>query len=377
MPLQEKERRLAELEAKWLNGTITPEEEKEYAQWYNEDDGAAIIIPSKAGANELEHKTRLLQHIAGKTYNRKALVRRILLRSSAAAVLLLLIGAVVYKYVVPAKEPSHAIAKNIDVLPGKDRAILTLSSGQQVELSGQQKIADGDVDINNNNGELVYNTANKRTNTIQYNTMTTPNGGKYKINLPDGTQVWLNAASSISYPTVFSGDARKVRVTGEVYFDVAKKENTPFIVDVDGQLEVNVLGTAFNVNAYRNEENVLATLINGKVKVVKGNESVVLVPGDQSGIRNGKLQVVNSVDIEKIVAWKENKFVFEGDKLSSILRQLERWYDVEVVYEGKFSDELFSGVISRNKNVSEVFKMLQQAGNLKYRIAGRKIFVQP
>lgn len=377
MPLQEKERRLAELEAKWLNGTITPEEEKEYAQWYNEDDGAAIIIPSKAGANELEHKTRLLQHIAGKTYNRKALVRRILLRSSAAAVLLLLIGAVVYKYVVPAKEPSHAIAKNIDVLPGKDRAILTLSSGQQVELSGQQKIADGDVDINNNNGELVYNAANKRTNTIRYNTMTTPNGGKYKINLPDGTQVWLNAASSISYPTVFSGDARKVRVTGEVYFDVAKKENTPFIVDVDGQLEVNVLGTAFNVNAYRNEENVLATLINGKVKVVKGNESVVLVPGDQSGIRNGKLQVVNSVDIEKIVAWKENKFVFEGDKLSSILRQLERWYDVEVVYEGKFSDELFSGVISRNKNVSEVFKMLQQAGNLKYRIAGRKIFVQP
>jgi transmembrane sensor len=377
MPLHEKEKRLAELEAKWLNGTITPEEEREYAQWYNEDDGAAIIIPPKTAANELEHKTKLLEHIAGKTYNRKAPVRRILLRSSAAAVLLLLIGAVVYKYVMPAKETSHAIAENIDVLPGKDKAVLTLSNGQQVELSGQQKIKDGDIDINNKNGELVYSTAGKKPNTIQHNTMTTPNGGKYKINLPDGTQVWLNAASSISYPTVFTGNARKVRVTGEVYFDVAKNGNAPFIVDVDGQLEVTVLGTAFNVNAYRNEENVLATLINGKVKVVKGNESVVLVPGDQSAVRNGKLQVANSVDIEKIIAWKENKFVFEGDKLSAILRQLERWYDVEVVYEGKLSDELFSGVISRNKNVSEVFKMLQQAGNVKYRIAGRKIFVQP
>ncbi len=159
MPLHEKENRLAELEAKWLNGTITPEEEQEYAQWYNEDDGAAVIIPPKAAANELEHKTKLLEHIAGKTYNRKALVRRILLRSSAAAVLLLFIGAVVYKYVMPAKEASHAIAENIDVLPGKDKAVLTLSNGQQVELSGQQKIKDGDIDIDNKNGELVYSTA--------------------------------------------------------------------------------------------------------------------------------------------------------------------------------------------------------------------------
>ncbi len=246
-----------------------------------------------------------------------------------------------------------------------------------LRLTGKQTLADGSVQISNTGSELIYSNAGSGSTSVQMNTMSTPRGGKYKVRLPDGTEVMLNATSSITYPAIFSGNERRVTITGEAYFEVAKNAQRPFIVNVDGRMQIRVLGTHFNVNSYKNEEGIQTTLVEGKVQVTGGNKSVLLNPGEQSDLKEGQLKKSAITDIEKVIAWKNNRFVFDGDKLTSIMRQLERWYDVDIIIEGNQPDELFSGILSRNKNVSEVFKMLQTAADIQYRIEGKKIFVKP
>ncbi len=295
------------------------------------------------------------------------------------AAVLIIIASVAYLWNTqrrknPETAQTNPVPVQNDVLPGSDKAILTLSNGQKVVLdsTGQQTINDGNVAINNKNGVLTY----EKSMVVVYNTMSTPKGGQYQVTLPDGTHVWLNAASSITYPTAFTGNTRAVSITGEAYFEVTKNKEKPFIVKLNDQ-EIKVLGTHFNVNAYAEEGVVRTTLLEGLVELRGNKYKQVLVPGEQAIVDNddGELQVTNQVNVQEIVAWKNGNFYFDNQNLKNILQDFSRWYDVEVIYEGPLKNRTFFGVVKRDKPLSHVLKLLHD-NNIQFRIEGRKLIVQ-
>ena len=261
------------------------------------------------------------------------------------------------------------VMKN-DVAPGNNKAILTLGDGSEVPLdSGANKtIGQG---IHQYNGQLQYNTPAAAT-AVTYNTLTTPRGGQFQIRLPDGTRVWLNAASSIRYPTAFTGQERKVAVTGEAYFEVAANAAMPFRVTIQQRAEVEVLGTHFNINAYPEEASINTTLLEGKVKVIAGQQSnAILLPGQQAMLpANGTVQIRKNIDTAQIVAWKDGWFQFHLSTLPDVMRQISRWYDVEVSYQGNISDKAFEGRIQRDLTLTQVLK-----NQVHFEVNGRKIVV--
>jgi ferric-dicitrate binding protein FerR (iron transport regulator) len=247
------------------------------------------------------------------------------------------------------------------------------------------------------NGQLVYKTGNDKSagkaDEVAYNTLSTPKGGEYKIVLPDGSEVWLNAESSITYPTTFNAKERKVQVTGEAYFEVAKLvtvkdgKRVPFLVDIKnkktgGNLgQVQVLGTHFNINAYEDEKAVKTTLLEGKVKFVtttnvstENTASAILSPGEQAVV-HGDVQV-KKVDVNNVMAWKNGVFHFEKADIQTVMRQLSRWYDVEVEYKREIKDDSLFFEVKRNTNLSDVLKVLNLAGGAKFSIEDKKIIVQ-
>ncbi len=273
-----------------------------------------------------------------------------------------------------------------DIAPGGNKAILTLSNGSKISLSGatKGKIADPNgASINNaTNGQLVYNAVAATGAELSYNTIETRNGGQYQLVLPDGTKVWINSASSLKYPIAFNGNERVVQLSGEAYFEVFKNKAKPFEVITDGQ-QVTVLGTHFNINAYRNEPLTRTTLMEGSVKVnkINSNLSVIIKPGQQAGVVDGNRESaiqIKAVNIDEAIAWKNGYFMFDNESLGSILRKVSRWYDVEIVnVNGMSSEERFSGTISRYSNVSQVLKKLELTESVKFKIEGRKIIVLP
>lgn len=273
-----------------------------------------------------------------------------------------------------------ADAKHISI--GKNAAILTLADGRKIDLlkaeNGRLTEESGVAIRKTAYGKLVYEVkeVSTRVNNEKYlNTISTPKGGQYQVILPDETIVWLNAASSIRFPAGFTNlKQRKVQLSGEAYFEVAKDKQHPFIVET-GQQEVEVLGTHFNLNAYGDEQNVKTTLLEGSVRVLSGKDLVVLKPGQQSLLHNHTLDVANA-DTEEAVAWKNGYFKFNSEPLPSIMRKLSRWYDVEVVYEGKPGNDRFGGTISRYKNLADVLEMLESTKLVKFKVEGRKIIVR-
>lgn len=301
----------------------------------------------------------------------------------AAACLLVLLGAGAYLWLNPSTKTTapaqHTLAKQPEIAPGGNRAILTLSDGTTINLDDA---ANGTVAqqgnaslIKNADGELLYRADQKQSSALYYNTMTTPRGGQFKLVLPDGTQVWLNASSSIRYPAVFNGTERKVTMEGEVYFEVAHQKNHPFIVVANGT-EVHVTGTHFNVNAYADESVIKTTLLEGSVTVKKGDAFANLKPGEQVESGNNGLSMVNAADVEETVAWKNGLFSFNGDDLPSIMRQLARWYNLEIQYEGAVPKRLFTGKVFRSMNLSETLKVFELS-NVHFRIEGNKLTVIP
>ncbi len=266
-----------------------------------------------------------------------------------------------------------------DIAPGGNKAMLTLSDGTTITLDSA---ANGAIAQQGNssivksaNGEIVYNLKGIAQGAVMMNTMSTPIGGQYQVTLPDGTKVWLNAASSVTYPAAFVGKERKVKVTGEVYFDVAKNKQKPFIVDVDGKAGIEVLGTSFNINSYKDEEDIKTTLLEGSVKVSNSNKQAILKPGEQASIGNTAGIIVKSdADLTQILAWKNGIFDFTGADLKAVMRQLERWYDIKVHYKGSVSNEVFKGKMYRNVNLSDVLETLEQLG-VKFRIEGKTLIV--
>ncbi|SMD07459.1 FecR family protein [Pedobacter nyackensis] len=289
-----------------------------------------------------------------------------------------------------------------DVKPGGNNAVLTLANGQKIELTAAAagKIAEqSGLSIQKTaDGQIVYEVSHVKTKgkeEVGYNTIETPKGGQYQVNLPDGTKVWLNASSSLKFPTEFTGsDNRVVELRGEGYFEVAKvhgaangrraKERMPFLVRTNDQ-EVEVLGTHFNISSYADDAETRTTLVEGAVKVkrisIGANDDVIktgiiLKPGQQALLKAAQLNVKN-VDTDAEVAWKNGYFIFKDEEMRSIMRKIARWYDVEVVFSKDFHNRSFEGSISRFKNVSEVLRKFELTGDIHFKIEERRIIVMP
>jgi transmembrane sensor len=277
------------------------------------------------------------------------------------------------------ESPAPAAYAN-DISPGTDTAILTLANGTKINLGdmkGGSLLNESGIEIIKvEDGTLVYKVVESKSNILEYNTITTPKGGQYKIVLPDGTRVWLNAASSLTYRASLntSFGERKVHLLGEAYFEVVKKQKMPFIVRTDKQ-EVIVLGTHFNINSYKDEPNTKTTLLEGSVKVFSKYGDAILKPGQQS-VTSGSAIQLSRADIDQAVAWKNGEFMFSKELLSGIMKEISRWYNVDVVYaDQQLENKVFNGTISKFKNVSHVLKMLEKTGEVKFKIEGRRITV--
>ncbi|SEW39729.1 FecR family protein [Chitinophaga sp. YR573] len=291
----------------------------------------------------------------------------------AAAAVILLGGVTAFLWQQPVKKPQQAQV----IMPGSNKAMLILADGSSVTLdsAGKQVIKQGNTTIMQSGGQLQY-AANGNNSTISYNTLRTPRGGQFRLTLPDGSAVWLNAASSITYPTAFTGADRTVKVTGEAYFEIAKMADKPFRVKISERTTINVLGTNFNINAYTDEPFTNTTLLEGSIGVMTGdNQQVVLRPGQQARTTGTGVKVLDNTDLDQVVAWKNGAFNFDGTDLSSVLRQLSRWYDVEVVFEGKIPQRRFGGAIQRNLQLQQVLRILEKM-NIKFRMDGRKLIVE-
>jgi ferric-dicitrate binding protein FerR (iron transport regulator) len=308
----------------------------------------------------------------------------------AAAVLFILLGAGVIFLIFKKKGGQHIAAlpsqeqryRN-DVAPGGNKAILTLGNGSTIVLDSAQNgllTRQGNSKVMKlANGELAYTSVASGNVEVLYNTVSTPRGGQYKLRLPDGSLIWLNAASSIRYPTSFTGNERRVEISGEAYFEIAGNAARPFKVKIisasgDGG-EVDVLGTHFNINAYNDETVIKTTLLNGSVRVTVGKATSLLKPGEQAqvGPSNG-LKLIKEADPDEAVAWMNGVFKFRQATIAPLMRAIARWYDVEVNYEGNIASH-FTITIPRDITVTNVFKILEQTGEVHFKIDGRRVTV--
>ncbi|MGF6929090.1 transmembrane sensor [Chitinophaga sp. W2I13] len=309
----------------------------------------------------------------------------------AAAVLVLGLGISTYFLLTPGAQNADPFGRKSalhDIPPGKNGAILTLADGTQLVLDslGEGKIAtQNGTQISLSNNELKYD-ASAATDGVAHNTITTPKGRQYHVTLPDGTEVWLNAESSIQYPVAFKAGERRVKISGEIYFEVASKSWQPFVVET-GQMKLEVLGTSFNVNTYDDEKTIRTTLLTGAVKItpLAGDKHTtppqVLVPG-QTGVLSKPdasegvtLTVTETPDAGNVIAWKNGLFNFDGMDLYSVMRQLERWYNIDVQYVGKPDNVIFKGKMHRNTNLSNVLEVLETM-DVNFELKGNILYVR-
>jgi ferric-dicitrate binding protein FerR (iron transport regulator) len=378
---------------KCLSGKATPEEKELLNKWYHSFNDAAVDVRLTSMQNEDQIaeriKLRLLSTVQNSTVAKAERPHRIWWRIPAAAAVFLLIASSIF-FIFNPKNKKQELAKTElnrptpvnDIAPGGNKAVLTLADGSSIVLDSAANgtlTQQGNIKVQKlDNGQLAYTVNGKQVTENDeafYNTISTPRGGQYQVTLADGTQVWLNAASSIRFPVVFTGAERKVEITGEVYFEVSKNAAIPFKVKTAAS-EVVVLGTHFIVNAYDDEAAVKTTLLEGSVKIIAAGQPIkYLQPGQQSAInKQGTITVLNNADIEEALAWKNGRFQFNSADLKSILRQISRWYDVDVVYKGNVNLH-FTGQLTRNDNVSKVFEELVLTGEVHFKIEGKKIIV--
>lgn len=343
---------------KYLQETATPEEKALLESWY-----ITTAENQEEETREPDYPKIEIEILQALRKEQLELPRKLWPRIAAAASIILCLS--IGGYLLLHKQPSQRITQSQihDIPPGSNKAILTLANGRKIVLTDAKnsKVAEEEntTIIKKNNGEVAYtkNSAAVRA-VLAYNTLTTPRGGKFELTLSDGTQVTLNAASSIRYPVNFVGNERRVEITGEAYFEVAHNRAKPFFVSAKGQT-VQVLGTHFNINAYDDEPSIKTTLLEGSIKISEPGQSALLKPGQQAQIGiTGTIKVIDGVDIEEAIAWKNGMFKFNHADIKTVMRQLSRWYDVDVEYEGKMSEREFSGKLFRNVNASQVLDIL-------------------
>ncbi|TCC96544.1 FecR family protein [Pedobacter hiemivivus] len=382
-----------ELISRYRQGLASQEECRLVEQWFLIDLEMSTILPDQKAFERTDERisAELALHIGKPKSVNKMTVRRLWYRIGGVAAVLALItlGIWLYNSQYSGISSENPFVSAKDILPGKNTAMLTLANGKVITLSESKiGVVIAEEGLKYNDGTEVAASAAQ----AQMLTASTPRGGTYQVTLPDGTHVWLNADSKLSFPSKFSGPERKVLLKGEAYFEVAKShrakakgdqsksEPIPFIVATDKQ-EVTVLGTHFNINSYSDEAATKTTLLEGSVRVVVAGTksastafSYILKPGEQA-INNGNIRV-EKVDLEEAVAWKNGNIVFTDRTLESIMRELSRWYEVDVVYMADAPKyEIFSGAVSRTRNISSVLERMQTTGSVRFKVEGRTITV--
>ncbi|HWZ36464.1 MAG TPA: FecR family protein [Mucilaginibacter sp.] len=373
---------LLDIVKRYLNGEASEDEvnilEKYYHHFSDEPDVLEQFTANEL--NELDRylKSRIELHIA-KLEKPVIPIYRNRYLQIAAAMLLSLMPFLWYAHIKQNQPVITNQNTKHDFAPGINKAILTLANGSTIVLNN---VKNGTVSRQSNinvikmGNQLSYRSTDEKNGVVAYNTVTIPRGGKYQqIILADGTRVWLNTASSLRFPTFFGGKERDVELTGEAYFEVAKNKKKPFNVITANQ-HIKVLGTHFNVNAYADESVTKTTLLEGSVKLYSGDKSIRIAPGQQSVLEVQKgFKINNGLDLDEVMAWKNDMFQFDEADIQTIMRQVGRWYDVDVVFNGPISTRTYHGRISRNSNSSEVLKILELSG-VNFTIEGRKIVVK-
>ncbi len=379
--------RYFELAEKWLNGTITPEEEEEYARWYNSLGPDNVLeIPVEHAVDREAYRKKILQQINRKRRGGSRLRKR---RYGTITTVILILCSGIYLYVHRLSSPRQSLTGRTqvesieaDIRPGTQGAVLTLSDGHTIVLdtagNGSLARTAGANIVKSESSVSFYASRSGTPYTPEYNLLMTPRGRQQQLVLADGTKVWLNAGSSIRFPSAFTGKERAVIIKGEAYFEVVKNPLQPFVVQVN-DASVEVLGTHFNVMAYENEPAMETTLLEGAVKLRSGEKTLLLKPGQQSRLlADGDLRLVSNADVELAIAWKNGMQAYDRSDLKAIMRQVERWYDVDVEYQGEIPVRTFSGEIPRNANLSELLGLFK-AANIHFSIDAdrKKLTVMP
>lgn len=387
------EREIQKLVVKFLKGTASAEEEAKLHKWYDKKgfDSEEIIIDTD-GESKQDVKERLFNAISAKKENTEKVQlvknRRTMRLSYAAAILIFLLSGTYFIFINNrSNEPIHytQLMKN-DVGPAGENAILEFDDGKLVDLDSTKihdslnsygvaltKDPDGMLSLSIKPGTKGLKNRN--------NTIRTPKGGHFHLILSDGTKVWLNASTLIRFPSSFTDAQREIYLEGEAYFEVAKvqnfeNKNIPFIIKTQQQ-QITVLGTNFNVSSYPNDENERTTLSEGSVKVSpRGSDQFMLLkPGEQSLVQDN-IVTKQLADLESTLAWKDGDFIFNHENLFDIMKKIERWYDVEVVFnEDVNKNRTFSGAVSRSRNLSDVLELLKMTGKVNFKIEGRRVLV--
>ncbi|MBC9930041.1 FecR family protein [Chitinophaga qingshengii] len=379
------QKELAILSEKYLAGTASEAETDRLLQWYNAYDEQELTVHIQAAAAETESslQARMYQRLHQATHPaaRKPVLRmRDWYGKAAAAVLILLMaGGGYYFFTRPRKSVPLAAAAPSTVQPGSNKATLTLADGTVINLDS---IGTGPVElqgvkaVKTQQGQIVYKDNGNAA--VHNNVLRTPRGGQFRVTLPDGTNVWLNAASSISYPTAFTGKSRNVSVTGEAYFEVAADAVRPFEVTMN-DISILVLGTHFNINAYEDEPTINTTLLEGAVLVKTPGAMKHLEPGQQARVKPGsdRIEWLKHADVNSSIAWKNGYFSFDDADIPTVMRQLARWYNIEVSYAGNVPEGTFTGEIGRNLTQSQLMKILTQARINYKQEEGRKLVIYP
>lgn len=401
--------RLTYLYQQYQSGRLTPAESQEWEAAVSDLRHDEALLDLVEAGWKLDHspadglsaaeQESMYEYIVGQPQESKQvstvpLWRQVKVISAlAAAVAVITLGVWLYGDVIlmlrqAQQKDNHQAQTYInDITPGKNTATLTLANGETINLSDTKTgviieassftYNDGSkIDDSSLRGTDPSSSRELRSKPISSTlTASTPRGGTYQVTLPDGTAVWLNADSKITFPSQFSGKTRAIQLTGEAYLEVAKDKAHPFIVESKGQ-KVTVLGTHFNINAYNDESEIKTTLLEGSVEVsaagVSSGMRYRLKPGQQS-LNNGATIQVSQAKVAEVTAWKNGDFQFNEEKLSSIMKKLERWYDVEIVLSDKLADVTVTGNIARNRNISRVLSMMEKTNRIHFKIEGRRI----
>jgi transmembrane sensor len=379
--------RYQELAEKWMKGTITEAEKKEFSDWYNASMDEELVLDESVTGTREEMQERILQRIESeRLVPARRRIPRIIRYAAAAAILIAIVGTL---YLVQNKKagedagivsrPASAPVNDI-AAPQISKAVLTMADGRKIYLdsAGTGTLATiGATNISRQGtDELVYAAKETIASQLIYNTLTVPRGSKVvNLTLSDGTKVWLNAESSLRFPVLFNSSERRVTVTGEAYFEVAKEKLRSFFVECN-DFTTEVLGTHFNINAYADEQSGIVSLLEGSVKVSKsGKAAVMLSPGQQA--ETSFLNKTPIPDAEAVIAWKDGLFNFRNANIEAIMRQLARWYNLSVRYEGSVKEKHFTGRIGREESVAEVLHLLELTDVIHFKIEGREVIISP
>jgi transmembrane sensor len=388
---------LLQLLHKYFNNTIEQEECKELFQYIDEgdkdilsdavdellfQDGGEVNFDNFQAENifkRISADPRFTGHQHTKWHQSRWL--------QVAAILLVSLSFSLYFYLSDSKtysneQVSHSAPAKAPnpIVPGSSKAILTLANGQRIPLNGTtneeiSKQAGISISKNKDGKTFCYASVASTAKQPTINRIETPKGGEFQIVLADGTKVWLNSASSLTFPDSFSGDKREVKLTGEGYFEVAKDRKKKFLVNVN-DATIEVLGTHFNISSYQDEGSILTTLLEGSVKLSKNNNHVILKPGQQASVAHTASQIkVSEIDVAEVMAWKNGIFFFKREDVKSVMKKVARWYDIDVEYRGNMQGKVLQGTISRFENIEKLMNAFELTGALHYKIEGRRVII--